>query len=577
VTEINGEIKKVYLSSTYQDLIEHRASALNALRKMGLWVVNMEDYPASDERPLKKCLDDVARSDLYVGVFAHRFGYVPEEDNPDGYSITELEWRKAVELNKPRLVFMTPDGGLWKLEHTDSQTGEGDGGAQIKRLRAELRKERVRDEFSTPAELAAAVSPAVDVWLRDKAPAVSTISSPRVPHPRQISYDLLVLHAPADEKLAGELAAALSDNGWRTATYDGGLTAANADDLMMLDRQVTSARNTVVLLSPTARTMLAENQGRSARNLGLVRARGGTLIAIATDAAMDVPGGQFDRVLVPSADQPMAMDLASKLFALLVADRVDGTKIEIGLPVVIVAMTGAEAAALLDEPPEPVAALLAGPGAPDADQLKARYGTSRDHWRPYIDDEISVARVLDAAGARVNSEPGLLANQCIRLQNYPLDPLTREMDNMLLWRVYHDIARTGCVVVVDELSMFHQQVRAAFASSPLPAGPQVAFVTLCPWNPVAGTPHALIEKQLSEWLDAAHLRFGTQLDPLCELRVPERRRLDRWLRVSLPQTIDVLRDAPRDDEKVRRLAGRLGRSPDPSGIAGLVAGEGFPG
>lgn len=357
----------------------------------------------------------------------------------------------------------------------------------------------------------------------------------------------------------------------------------------MLDRHVTSARNTAILLSPTARTMLTENRDRSARVLDMIRARCGTLTGIATDAtdATDVtnatdattdasgePFGRFDRILAPSTDMPVATSLASKLVP-LIAGPIDPTKVEIGLPVVVVAMTTGEAEALLAEPPEQVAQLLASPGAPDVERLKARYGPARGDWRPYIDDEISVARVLSAAVERVNTEPGLLANQSIRLQPYPLDPLTRELDNIKLWQVYGQIARAGCVVVVDELSMFHDGVRAAFATSPLSSGPQVAFVTLCPWNPVAGTPHALIEKQLSEWLDAAHLRFGTKLDPLCELRVPERRRLDRWLRVSLPQTIDVLRDAPRDDEKARRLADRLGRSPHPTGMAGLVAGEGF--
>lgn len=225
MNETNGEITRVYLSSTYQDLVEHRARAIEALRTMKLWVTNMETYPASDERPLRKCLDDVARSDLYVGVFAHRFGYVPEEDNPQRLSITELEYQKAVELDIPRLIFMTPEGGVWKLEHTDSETGDGDAGAQIKRLRAELRKERVLAEFTNPTDLKAAVSQAVSVWMVGQASAVGTISSPPVPHPRQIACDVLVLHAPADDKTANELAAVLSDNGWRTTTYDAGLTA----------------------------------------------------------------------------------------------------------------------------------------------------------------------------------------------------------------------------------------------------------------------------------------------------------------------------------------------------------------
>ena len=39
----------------------------------------MEDYVAKDQRPLQMCLDDVASSDVYVGIFAWRYGYIPED------------------------------------------------------------------------------------------------------------------------------------------------------------------------------------------------------------------------------------------------------------------------------------------------------------------------------------------------------------------------------------------------------------------------------------------------------------------------------------------------------------------
>ena len=58
---------KVYLSATYKDLIEHRKAAYQQLRMMRHDVIGMEDYVASDQRPLDKCLD-VAQSDVYLGI-----------------------------------------------------------------------------------------------------------------------------------------------------------------------------------------------------------------------------------------------------------------------------------------------------------------------------------------------------------------------------------------------------------------------------------------------------------------------------------------------------------------------------
>jgi hypothetical protein len=88
---------RVYVSSTFKDLKECREKVIIALKRMGHEDVAMEYYVAQDERPLDKCQKDVASCDLYIGVFAWRYGYVPE-----GYdkSITELEYREAVKATQ---------------------------------------------------------------------------------------------------------------------------------------------------------------------------------------------------------------------------------------------------------------------------------------------------------------------------------------------------------------------------------------------------------------------------------------------------------------------------------------------
>jgi len=73
---------KVYISSTFTDLRAHREAVYKILRKLGHDVISMEDYVAADQRPLAKCLDDVAACAVYVGIFAWRYGYIPAQDNP---------------------------------------------------------------------------------------------------------------------------------------------------------------------------------------------------------------------------------------------------------------------------------------------------------------------------------------------------------------------------------------------------------------------------------------------------------------------------------------------------------------
>lgn len=148
---------KIYLSSSYQDLVACREAVYRTLRKVRHDVLSMEDYPASDERPVDKCLADVAACDLYVGIFAWRSGYRPPGQ---ACSITELELREAKRTGKPCLVFLLGDDAPWPPKFVDPDRSE------IDRLRAELQRDHVVVWFRTPDDLAASVGAAVASWVQ---------------------------------------------------------------------------------------------------------------------------------------------------------------------------------------------------------------------------------------------------------------------------------------------------------------------------------------------------------------------------------------------------------------------------
>jgi TIR domain/Domain of unknown function (DUF4062) len=155
-------MSRIYISSTYEDLREHRKAVSRSLAGMGHHVVSMENYLGTDNRPLEKALQDVISADVYVGIFAHRYGYVPVgPDNPDQLSITELEWRQAVRNKISCLIFVISPDAPWPSSFMDSVTGEGAGGKRIAALRYELMKSGVVHTFSTPDELATQVMAAL--------------------------------------------------------------------------------------------------------------------------------------------------------------------------------------------------------------------------------------------------------------------------------------------------------------------------------------------------------------------------------------------------------------------------------
>jgi len=88
-------VARIYISSTYRDLKDYRKVVYRTLRQMKHDVVAMEDYVAADERPLVRCLADVEASDIYVGILAWRYGFIPNKENPGRRSIIELEYRRA--------------------------------------------------------------------------------------------------------------------------------------------------------------------------------------------------------------------------------------------------------------------------------------------------------------------------------------------------------------------------------------------------------------------------------------------------------------------------------------------------
>lgn len=160
---------RIYLSSTFEDLKAHRAAVYTALSKAGYEVQSMEHYTASDQRPADKCLADVAEADVYLGLFAFRYGYVPpvEHGNPQGLSITELEYRCAESKAKPRFIFLA-DGDseeqAWPKRFDDHHTGAAESGAALGRFKQHLKQERLCSTFGTPENLATSVLSAISQW-----------------------------------------------------------------------------------------------------------------------------------------------------------------------------------------------------------------------------------------------------------------------------------------------------------------------------------------------------------------------------------------------------------------------------
>lgn len=168
---------RIYVSSSYTDLIEQREAIYRVLRQLGHDVIAMEDYVASDQRPLDRCLEDVARSDIYVGVIAWRYGYVPEGTTS---SITELEFRQARKCGIPTLIFVLDENAPWPRNKMDQPP------TQIERLRQELTSTLLVTVFQGTLDLSAKVSISV-VRQLDARPHKQGITNSATPSTEELA------------------------------------------------------------------------------------------------------------------------------------------------------------------------------------------------------------------------------------------------------------------------------------------------------------------------------------------------------------------------------------------------------
>lgn len=176
---------RVYVSSTFSDLKDYRERVRLALRRIGHVDVAMEYYAAQDERPVGKCLADVDSCDVYVGIFAWRYGWVPGKENPDGHSITEMEYRHAVRKGKTCLIFLLSEEADWPHAFHDRDWGP------IERLREELSEAHTAAHFTSADDLCRLVVEAMH-GLNLPADAAQTPAAPVSHNLPQPTYGVFI-------------------------------------------------------------------------------------------------------------------------------------------------------------------------------------------------------------------------------------------------------------------------------------------------------------------------------------------------------------------------------------------------
>lgn len=166
------------ISSTALDLPEHREHAKKACLEAGVFPIGMEELPTRDQTGIDASLAMVDQADIYIGIYASRYGWVP-----DGHdiSITEMEFDHAMKRKAEGKLTNILIHTAHKDHPFKADDVEADKTAQQKLAAFKTRAAngRIRKEFKSPEELHCCILHALnDLKPASSSPAPLTTSIP---------------------------------------------------------------------------------------------------------------------------------------------------------------------------------------------------------------------------------------------------------------------------------------------------------------------------------------------------------------------------------------------------------------
>ncbi|WP_166791810.1 DUF4062 domain-containing protein [Cryobacterium frigoriphilum] len=140
---------QVFISSTFEDLIDERKAIMEGLLKIDCLPAGMELFPAADDDQWTLIKSVIEQCDYYLIVSARRYGSTDEA----GVSYTEKEYDYAVSQGIPIIGFLPKNPG--SIPGDKIETGDG----VLDKLELFQRKIRTRmvTFFESPSELQANV------------------------------------------------------------------------------------------------------------------------------------------------------------------------------------------------------------------------------------------------------------------------------------------------------------------------------------------------------------------------------------------------------------------------------------
>jgi hypothetical protein len=140
----------IFISSTYNDLREHRKEVIDILERMKKKFSAMENFGSRTDEAVPVCREEILKCEYFIGIYAWRYGWIPEGET---LSITEQEFDLARNAGKSCLCYIVDPEYSWQPCFVDRDNSA----TKLDKFKTKVEK-LVRSEFTTPDNLAKQVA-----------------------------------------------------------------------------------------------------------------------------------------------------------------------------------------------------------------------------------------------------------------------------------------------------------------------------------------------------------------------------------------------------------------------------------
>jgi hypothetical protein len=140
---------RIFISSTFTDLKEHRAALFSVIEGEDGKAQAMEFFGSRPNTPKEECLQEVRKAHVYVLILGMRYGSIDDET---GHSFTHLEYLEAKRLSLPCLIYFIDETRHLVLP---KDVDVGEAATKLTSLKTAISASHVISNFCSPEDLRA--------------------------------------------------------------------------------------------------------------------------------------------------------------------------------------------------------------------------------------------------------------------------------------------------------------------------------------------------------------------------------------------------------------------------------------